>query len=639
VNNKATSLTDTTKNFQGLSVTVGQTVRITAKGCSGTITSISTTTNPNDTLNVSGGFSGGTAQDVDNGDAYTVHKSGNAAQVGGAAALTGGLQGVAWIEQGVPTVVGKTYVLTFDVLDSAISMRLGSTSKGSDLSSENSYSPDVEPETTFTATTTTTYVQFRNNQNTTGRVDKVKLSLVGVDGWRATDDNKYVKVNNGLVKITGITDAQRATGEVMQALESEAVASAGAWTLNSAIWSASQGYPGHITFFEQRLWLGGSTNFPQTVWGSVTGDFENFTAGALADNALEFTIASTTLNPLRWMVPTRTLLLGTASGEFRLSGAGDGAITPSSFQLRSESTYGSGNVHPVRVGNAVLFVQRMGSKVRSLAYNSDADSYLAPDLSQIASHLLETATIVEMAYQPEPTSCVWAVRSDGVLLGLTYDPLEQVIGWHRHMTSGQFESVVTIPHHAANAHQVWCVVKRTVGGSQVRMIEYLDEALYVDSGLTYSGSVVSTLTGLSHLAEQTVEVLGDGAVFPDEAVSVGGTVTLPHAVSGAQMGLGFDSTMTLLRPEAQVAGTIQQAQKRFGEVTLRLYQTIGITVQGKQMPFRDTDDRMGEGLATFTGDRKDILLGWDRDARITIQQTQPLPCTVLGVIGTLVVGD
>jgi len=32
-------------------------------------------------------------------------------------------------------------------------------------------------------------------------------------------------------------------------------------------------------------------------------------------------------------------------------------------------------------------------------------------------------------------------------------------------------------------------------------------------------------------------------------------------------------------------------------------------------------------------------LGWDRDGQIVIEQTQPLPMTVLGITGTLMVID
>lgn len=63
-------LVDTTKNFLMLGVRVGDIVENTTDGSSMTVTAISTTTNDNDTLE--GTLAGGTQNDFDAGDAYTV---------------------------------------------------------------------------------------------------------------------------------------------------------------------------------------------------------------------------------------------------------------------------------------------------------------------------------------------------------------------------------------------------------------------------------------------------------------------------------------------------------------------------------------------------------------------------------------
>ena len=49
-----------------------------------------------------------------------------------------------------------------------------------------------------------------------------------------------------------------------------------------------------------------------------------------------------------------------------------------------------------------------------------------------------------MAYQQEPHSVVWAVRNDGQLAGLTYNRLENVVAWHRHIFGGKSDTGKTI---------------------------------------------------------------------------------------------------------------------------------------------------------------------------------------------------
>ena len=97
----------------------------------------------------------------------------------------------------------------------------------------------------------------------------------------------------------------------------------------------------------------------------------------------------------------------------------------------------------VRVGNAILFLTRSGRRLRENAYVLTEDTYAAPDLTLLSDHLTETVrlngtvtnrAIVDMAYQREPISTVWAVRADGVLLGMTYLRDQNLVGWHRHVT-------------------------------------------------------------------------------------------------------------------------------------------------------------------------------------------------------------
>ena len=48
---------------------------------------------------------------------------------------------------------------------------------------------------------------------------------------------------------------------------------------------------------------------------------------------------------------------------------------------------------------------------------------------------------------------------------------------------------------------------------------------------------------------------------------------------------------------------------------------------------------MGQDIPEFTGDKRVSNLGWNTEGQIEIEQTQPLPMTVLGITGTLVTSD
>ena len=419
-------------------------------------------------------------------------------------------------------------------------------------------------------------------------------------------------------------------------------------------------YPSTVAFYEQRLVFAGTSNQPQTMFFSQSGDFENFEIGTDADDGLQYTIGSNEVNVIRYLVSSSQLVVGTSGGEFVVRASGfDEPLTPTNTQIKQQTTFGSAPIQPLLIGNSTLFIQRAKRKLRELAFSSESDSYVAPDMTILAEHITEGG-IEEMAYQQEPDSVAWLVRADGVLACMTFRREEQVVAWHRHIVGGAFgsgnavvESVATIPGDI-DEDQVWVIVKRTINGATKRYVEYLSgfdfgtdvgNAFFVDSGLTYSGSAATTISGLNHLEGQSVAILADGAAHANKTVS-SGAITLDRSVTKAQIGLPFTSKLETLRIDAGSAmGSSQGKNKRIGEVTVRLFRTVGLKIGTSSteldtVPFRSSSDSMDTALSLFTGDKTaEFNGGYDDDATITIVQDLPLPMTILAIFPTLSVFD
>ena len=421
--------------------------------------------------------------------------------------------------------------------------------------------------------------------------------------------------------------------------------------------ASSDNYPSVVSFFEQRLVFGNSNNNPQTLWFSKNGAYLNFTVGTDADDALIYTIASNTVDSIRWLSATRVLTVGTSGGEYVVTASNDGPVTPTTTLIRKYSNYGSAQVPPVQVADVTLFLQRGGRKLREFKYVGDVDAsgYQAPDMTILAEHITDGG-IDALAFQQEPDSIVWCVRADGTLLGLTYRREEQVVAWHKHTLGGVFgsgqavvESIATLPTDSGE-DDLYMIVKRTVNSVTKRYVEKLKTfdfgsaatgSFFVDSGLSYSGSATTSLTGLYHLQGQTASVLGNGASHATKTVASGG-ITTDFSVTTAAVGLGFTSSMKTLRLESgSVDGTSQGKPKRIHAVTVRLYETVGLEVgtsssSVERIPFRDSSMAMDTAVSLFTGD-KDIEFtgGFDDQDRIYLQQTQALPLTVLALFPRL----
>ena len=511
--------------------------------------------------------------------------------------------------------------------------------------------------------TTTTTLNPGQTAVGTG-VSLVASATTGINGgagFASTDVGRFVFLHGGYAKITGFTNTTNVTIEILTTLSASTATEN--WRLGA--FSDTTGHPSTVTFFEQRLVFAGTTEQPQTVFFSKSGDYENMDAnigGTIADSdAIIYTIASNQVNAIRFMTATRTLIIGTAGGEFSVSGGGsDVAITPTNILIKKQSNHGAANIDALAVGNVTLFMQRARRKMRELAYNFDVDGYIAPDMTILAEHITEGG-ISQMAYQQEPNQIIWLVRGDGELVGFTYQREQQVTAWHRHIFGGAFgsgkavcESVAVIPTDDTE-YEVYVIIKRTINGATKRYIEVLNTFdftqtdnttfNFLDSQLDYNGSATTTISGLSHLEGQTVSILADGATHADKVVS-SGSITLDRSATKVKVGLSYTSLLQTMRIDAGARdGTSQSKTKRIYEITIRLFESVGVEVGPdlnnlERIPFRSSANAMNQGITPFTGDKEVEFRGnYETDGFVFVRQTQPLPLTILSLYPRLVTND
>jgi hypothetical protein len=480
-----------------------------------------------------------------------------------------------------------------------------------------------------------------------------------------TDGNlswTYLHSGFGYAKITAYTDAEHVTATVISTQLPNSV-TGGTLQFRLGAWDTYNGYPGVICFYESRLCFAGSTNFPETIWMSCTDDYYNFAptdtgTNVLDTNAINITLASGTLNQIVWMLPVTRLLVGTIGSEWQIwqSNTSSG-FSPSNVQAKQMSVFGSAPVKPQLMYQSVLYTHRSQARVYEATYNYIYDLYVSKDLNLLSDHILrEGGGVSDTAVQLSPLSTMWLLRDDGQLIGLTYLNDEQITAWHRHVYQGQVVSIACIPNSETNSDQLWMVIQRTINGSTVYYIETMQAPFYpanpqdksgmwyVECGLslTVTGSPVTTISGLGYLQGETVVAIVDGAVQPPQIVPSSGTLTLQvSAKSQVVVGLPYISTVTILPLDFEgQKGTIQGQTQRVHRVRLRLLTSLGFTAYPNDNPtqqsvesFRSTSGNMDESPDLFTGDWPTLLpMGKSPDGVFTIQQTQPYPLNILGII-------
>lgn len=561
--------------------------------------------------------------------------------------------------------------------------------------------------------------------------------------------------------ITSVTDPAHAISYVTDTtMQIPTVSTAAIWEMG--VFNQANGFPLANTVHQNRLFLAGAPGAAQEFDGSTLGNYESFQASGSnfqvsANNALSFTLSSQENQAINWLKSSsQGLLAGTLSGEWVISPSqlAEG-LTATNVNAQQVAYFGGANVDAVRFGNAAIYVQKAQRKVRELNYFFQAGTYRSTNISELAEHLT-LPSINQLVVQKEINPVIWGLRSDGQLIGLTYnrDEIQIKAGWARHILGGQSNSAGAPPSIQSLAictassgfyDEVWMTVNRSIAGSSVTTVEYLtkpydyssvqEDAYYVDCGSQYdvplavsnittasacvvtttsphgltasstirfynvvgvgtsiidvngnksltnllnqntymvastsatafkiqdfvgndinttgysvylgSGVVrklVSLVTGLGWLANETVSILGDGAILAQTTVSAVGSVGLSLPAAKVSIGYTYNSDAQLLRSkDGSAQGTSIGSTRRVNRVAFMLHNVAELLVGPTFTNLLPVEEfargdvlNADSPVPLFDGViRENVQGAYTYSDTICFRQSQPLPGMIQSVV-------
>jgi WD40 repeat protein len=500
---------------------------------------------------------------------------------------------------------------------------------------------------TFTTNGTATYNDSLDNQ--------IIYYRIGIKTGDYTSGTAEISMNyasggiTGVVRLGTITSPTRAAARVLSPLG--ATVATADWEMGA--WNDRYGWPSSVCLHEGRLWWAGMDR----VFGSASDDYDSFDDEIEGDaGPIERSIGEGPVDQINWLLPLQRMLVGTEGSELSAkSNSFDEPLTPSNFTLKAASTHGSANVGAVKIDNSGLFVHRNEERLMQLAYDIDTYDYNTSDLTRLVPEIC-SGGIKRIAVQRLPDTRIHCVKNDGTVALLIYDRIEDVMGWVDIETDGLIEDVVVLPNTPED--NVYYVVQRTINSLTKRYLEKwafeedcVGAALnkQLDSFLVYSGTPVSTITGLSHLEGETVAAWGDAnppsMQDPQDLgtfVVTGGSITgLPFAVNQAVVGLPYTARYKSTKlAYAAAGGTALNMRKRLQKMGLVLYKThaFGLRIGDdfdflRGMPTMINNKAVDENeiYDTFDHDLNAYNTNWSTDSRICIEATAPRPATILAL--------
>ena len=452
--------------------------------------------------------------------------------------------------------------------------------------------------------------------------------------FSAASVGQYVNASpQGRARIVGYTSGTVVTAVTEYPFFSTGAIANGNWELETGyedVWSAGKGWPRTVTFHEGRLYFGGSKSRPSTIWGSKIGLFFSFAPEEnLDDDAIEATLDTNQLNTIVAIVSGRDFQVFTTGGEFYVPQAGTEPITPTTFTFKAVSRNGmkpDTRVESLESGS--VFVQRQGKALNEFLFSDTQLTYVTQRISLLSGHLLKNPHRIGLLKSTENDQAdllILVNEDDGTMAVYSILRSQNIVAPSEFTTDGEFLDV------GIDVTDIYTVTKRTFDGTDKFFLEVFCYQCYTDCAFT--GASAGGATSLPHEGAE-LNVICDGVPQSNETVSSGAVLFDRESTASYEVGLPYTVYVKTMPAELSLqTGTRTGFKKRITQVNAVVYETQHLNINDQIVPFRNFDNPvLDDPVPTFTGiKRLDGVLGYNREAAITVEQTLPLKMTLLSL--------
>jgi len=312
-------------------------------------------------------------------------------------------------------------------------------------------------------------------------------------------------------------------------------------------------YPSSVGLFQQRLMFGGFTDDVERIVASHVGNYSAFDPGAEDTSGIDFGLAGRTVSAVQHVleIAGRAVVL-TNTSEWTLKGGPSGGLTPTAINARADSYHGCSPISPALVGSSLIYVHRGEKILLDAMYDYSQEALKSRDLTLWAKHLLVPG-ISRVCYQ-RSENLIWVLRKDGVLLGLTYVPDQEVWGWHQHEIANRaIEDICVVSE--SNVDRLYCLTRKGTGYRICRLpsewdweSDSVDDWRGFDEAIEYDGRNllgVATMTlsgGTDWKTTDSLTITASSAVF--SGGDVGKVLELSLAGSKVQVTITASTSTT-----------------------------------------------------------------------------------------------
>ncbi|MDR2934207.1 MAG: hypothetical protein LBU68_02910, partial [Rickettsiales bacterium] len=469
------------------------------------------------------------------------------------------------------------------------------------------------------------FAKFNNLQNIIFSISKLDDDYIlhsNVDIFNQDYVGVHFKINSGIIRITSVIDGKNAAITIIKNLENFNPTS----SIFEQAFSSIRGYPKAITFYQNRLIIGGSFALPSRIWMSKIGDYFNFDLGSgLDDEAIEFDILSDKQEIIQTIFSGKHLQVFTSDSEWVITSY---PMTPANVQLKKQTEIGSITtryVPPKFIEGSTMFIAKNGVEIREFLFGEIEQTYSSFDLAILSKHLM--CFPVDQEYDITKKT-LYIPMKDGSMAVLTLNKDYGLRAWCKWTTDGEFISVAIVNG------KLYSIIKR----NEKYFLEMFNADANSDCSVVIKNADKIERVNVAHLKGKHVYVIEDDAIYPLQQISKNEYHPQNEDVQNIEIGLPFMHTYAPL--PLMFNRNIQPKKVRLISANFRIINTKFLSI--------DT----GHGLRNISLDNynnKDFFenfekgkavdievksFGWNKNFTVPvfkIQSTQPSKVQIISI--------
>jgi len=401
-------------------------------------------------------------------------------------------------------------------------------------------------------------------------------------------------------------------------------------------WTTSDA-PGSVTFFQGRSYWGGSISYPERVWASDAGSTPPYsvftTPAATATSSIDITHTKNGI--IQWLAGLTKLLIGTEFHEVILTGDDNLVANTTNPRFEIQSAYGSDYIQATAVGDKIIYVSADGRKIRDMDYEWTKDRWISRDILFVSEHLTEGTRVSELVFAQNPYNLLLVKLQNGELLIATYERGNDIIGWGRHPITGAVSSIGVLSYLGES--RIGILFDRDVIADTLHFENLIDPGQLDSYAIVTHSPAANTITGLVHLANQTVGVKADGIIHPDITLDASGDGVITFDAESIEVGFNYIAKLTPLPFVNDIQnGTTRSFTKKWNKAYVQIVNSYFPKINGIR-PGTESGIVVGVSLSQGDYDVPVQNLGWSLEGLIEIEQDLPLQTIITAIYGDMTI--